>query len=207
MKRKLHHAVRLALLLAAVLQLTACGSTPPARFYTLSSLAAPGGAAASPAGQSHKLIGLGPVALASYLDHPGLTTRSGPHTVSRAELDRWGGPLGDEVSRVLVENLGQLLSGGGYLVLPWLETAATDYRVQLNITRFDGPAEGPVVLNAAWMLFGRERTPPLAAGEVALVEPLRGTGYAATADAMSRALAELSRRVAAEISATGVSGK
>jgi uncharacterized lipoprotein YmbA len=208
MKMKLRHTARLAWLLFAVLQLAACGSTQPARFYTLAAIAGAGGAKPSPAGQPRRIIGLGPVALARYLDHPGITTRSGPNTLIRAELDRWGGSLGDEVSRVLVENLGQLLAGGGYLVLPWMETAAPDYRVQLNITRFDGPAEGPVVLNAAWMLFGRERNTPLVAGEASISEAVHGSGYAALADAMSRALAGLSRRVAAEISATGsVSGK
>lgn len=196
---KPRYAVFFLLLLAVALQLGACGITPPTRFYTLSSLATSEGRAISPGHQPRQVIGIGPVALAKYLDHPGITTRSGPNTMTRSELDRWGGSLSDEVTRVLVEDMGQLLPVDKYLALPWLETAAIDYRVQLNITRFDGPPGGPVVLNAAWMFFGSERNILLASGDAAIVEPLKGTGYAAIADAMSRALAELSRRIAVGI--------
>lgn len=199
MRMRAYHTGAVALLLFVVVQLAACSSTPPARFYTLSSLSGSGDTERSAAGQPRKVIGIGPVALAKYLDHPGITTRSGANTIQRSELDRWGGSLGDEASRVLVENMGRLLPGGRYLVLPWLETAAMDYRMQLNITRFEKSAEGPVILNASWMLFGGGRNTLLAVGDAALTEPLQGTGYAAISDAMSRALAELSRRVAAEI--------
>lgn len=188
------------LLLVAMAQLSACGSTPPSRFYALSSLAAPSTDVQPPtATRTRKLITVGPVALARYLDHPGITTRSGANGLNHSELDRWGGSLGDELARVLVENLGRLLAGSGCLVLPWLESSSPEYRVQLNVTRFDGPPEGPVQLNATWLLLGRGHGRLLAAGDASLAEPLQGPGYEAMAAAMSRALAELSRRVATEI--------
>jgi uncharacterized protein len=187
------------LLLAVVIQFTACGSTPPTRLYTLSTIADPCDAQHSLAAQSRQIIGIGPVTMAKYLDHPGITTRSGANTLTRSELDRWGSSLGDEINRVLVENMGQLLPGGRYLVLPWMETAENDYRIQLNITRFERIFEGPVVLNAAWLLFGREGNKLLASGDASITEPVQGRGYAATADAMSRVLADLCRRIAVEI--------
>lgn len=203
MRVRFLHLESAAFLLFLVAQLTACGSTPPSRFYTLSALDWSGGAERSLSGQPRKVVGIGPVSLAKYLDHPGITTRSGANTITRSELDRWGAGLRDEVSRVLTENLGQLLSGGGYLVLPWLEAATMDYRVQLNITRFEGTSEGPVVLNASWMLLGRERNTLLASSDVVVTEEVLGTGYEAISDAMSRALAELSRRIAVEIRSVG----
>ncbi|QSV45999.1 PqiC family protein [Geobacter benzoatilyticus] len=195
----LRSAACCALFVYAAIYCAACGSTPPARFYTLSSLASSGGRGRPSVGQPSKVLGIGPVTLAGYLYHPGITTRSGPNTVSRAELDRWGSPLGDEVTRVFVENMGELLPHGRYVVLPWLEASALDCRVQLTITRFDGPTEGPVVLNASWVLFGGGPNTVRASGEASITEPLRGSGYGATADAMSRALAGLSRRIAMEI--------
>ena len=200
---RLRHLESAVLLLFLAVQLAACGSTPPARFYTLSALDSSGATECSPTGQPRKVIGIGPVALAKYLDHPCITTRSGANTITRAELDRWGSSLGDEVSRVLVENLGQLLPGGRYLVLPWLETAAMDYRVQLNITSFERTSEEMVVLSASWMLLGRERNTLLASGNVSVTEQVLGTGYEAITDAMGRALAELSRRIATEIRSVG----
>lgn len=196
---RLRSAGYCALFVYAAIHCAACGSTPPARFYTLSSLAGSGGGGCSSAGQPRKVLGIGPVALAGYLSRPGITTRSGPNTVNCAELDRWGSPLGEEVTRVLVENMGELLPHGKYVVLPWLEAPALDCRVQLTITRFDGPPEGPVVLNASWLLFGGGANTVRASGEASITEPLRGSGYGATADAMSRALAGLSRRIATEV--------
>lgn len=205
MKKLLRTTVLPALLPVIVVLVASCGSTPPARFYTLASVA--GSGEGRVAARPQKIVGIGPVALAAYLNYPGITTRNGPNTVSRSELDRWGGALGDEVTRVLVENVGQLTGGGSYLVLPWLEAAAVDYRLQLNITRFDGPLEGPVVLNAGWLLFGGERNTLLAAGDAAITEPVEGAGYPALSAAMSRALAELSRRLAKEIDAAGNAGR
>jgi uncharacterized lipoprotein YmbA len=195
----LRHRGAAALLLLAAGQVAGCGSTPPARFYTLSSLAAPGATERSPAGAPRKVVGIGPIALARYLDHPGITTRTGANTVNRSELDLWGGSLGDEITRVLVENVGRLLPDGTYLVLPWVDASAVDCGVQVNITRFDGPLEGPVALNASWLVSGKERSAVLASGDARITEPVRGEGYAALSDAMSRALAELSRRIVAEV--------
>ncbi|MDY6849940.1 MAG: PqiC family protein [Thermodesulfobacteriota bacterium] len=197
---KIHSSLVVLLLLIVVLQLAACARTPPARFYSLSSLddSTHRNAATD---HARKVIAIGPVALAKYLEHPAITTRSGATTLKRSELDRWGGPLGDEITRVLVENMAALVSAEGALVLPWLESSDVDYRLQLHITRFDGPLEGPVTFNAAWMIFAGNRNELAASGEISIAEPVEAPNYAAFSEAMSRALAELSRRVAAEIDA------
>lgn len=197
---KIHSSLVVLLLLIVVLQLAACARTPPARFYSLSSLddSTHRNAATD---HARKVIAIGPVALAKYLEHPAITTRSGATTLKRSELDRWGGALGDEITRVLVENMAALVSAEGALVLPWLESSDVDYRLQLHITRFDGPLEGPVTFNAAWMIFAGNRNELAASGEISIAEPVEAPNYAAFSEAMSRALAELSRRVAAEIDA------
>lgn len=199
MRNKLRSPAAVVFLLFIAFQFTGCGSSPPARFYTLSSLAVPGETGDSLEGEKRQVVAIGPVALADYLENPAITTRSGPNTLTRSEFDRWGGSLGNEVTRVLVENMGQLLAGDAYLVLPWLETEAASYRLQLNITRFEGTSEGPVVLKAGWMIFGGEGNFMLESGHASITEPLRDSGYAAISDAMSRALAELSRQIAAEL--------
>jgi hypothetical protein len=51
------------------------------------------------------------------------------------------------------------------------------------------------------LLFASGKGHPLASGELAIIEPLQEMGYAAIAEAMSRALFELSRRVSTEIQA------
>ncbi|BEH10286.1 MULTISPECIES: PqiC family protein [Geobacter] len=190
----------MGLLLLVLLQLAACGSTPPARFYALSSLAGDGNS--SSGSGARRVIGIGPLAMAEYLSYPGIVIRSGRNTLVRSEFNRWGAPLSDELSRVLVENIQSILSDEKYLVLPWLETATIDQRVQLNVTRFEATSDGVVVLNATWLLIGKERNTLLASGDTTITEPVRGAGYEAIAEAMSRTLAELSRRIALEICRT-----
>jgi uncharacterized lipoprotein YmbA len=202
MSMKIHSSLATLLLLFVVLQLAACARTPPARFYTLSSLSLDQSTHRNAAAdRSRQVIAIGPVAMAKYLEHPAITTRSGATTLKRSELDRWGGPLGDEITRVLVENVAALVSAEGALVLPWLETSDADYRLQLHITRFDGPLEGPVTFNAAWMIFAGKRNKLASSGDISIDEPVEAPDYAAFSEAMSRALVELSHRVAAEIDA------
>lgn len=189
------------LILLLALQLSACGKTPSARIYALAALAETGLQAPehSPK-ETRRVVAVGPIALPKYLDHPAITTREGSTLLKRSELNRWGGSLEDETSRVLVENLERLLPDNRFLVLPWLESGKNDYRAQLNITRFDGPTTGPIKLKAAWLLFGDSDKNSIASGLETIVEPLQGEGYEATTEAMSRAILALSRRIAEEIS-------
>ena len=188
------------LILLLALQLSACGKTPSARIYALAALAETGLQAPEHSPQeTRRVVAVGPIALPKYLDHPAITTREGSTLLKRSELDRWGGSLEDETSRVLVENLERLLPGDSYLVLPWLESGKSAYRAQLNITRFDGPTAGPVELKAAWLLFGESDKISIASGTETIVEPLQGDGYGATTEAMSRAILALSRLIAEEI--------
>ncbi|MDX9709009.1 MAG: PqiC family protein, partial [Trichloromonas sp.] len=188
------------LILLLALQLSACGKTPSARIYALAALAETGLNVPEQTPQEpRRVVAVGPIALPKYLDHPAITTREGSTLLKRSELDRWGGSLEDETSRVLVENLERLLPDDRYLVLPWLESGKSDYRAQLNITRFDGPTAGPVELHAAWLLFGNSDKVSIASGTETIVEPLQGEGYGATTEAMSRALVALSGRITEEI--------
>ena len=188
------------LILLLALQLNACGKTPSARIYALAALAETGLQAPEHSPQeTRRVVAVGPIALPKYLDHSAITTREGSTLLKRSELDRWGGSLEDETSRVLVENLERLLPGDRFLVLPWLESGKSDYRAQLNITRFDGPTAGPVELKAAWLLFGESDKVSIASGTKMIVEPLPGDGYGATTEAMSRAILALSRLIAEEI--------
>ena len=188
------------LMLLLALLLGACGKTPSARFYALAALAETGIQAPERSlREKRRVVAVGPIALPKYLDHSAITTREGSTLLKRSELDRWGGSLEDETSRVLVENLERLLPGDRYLVLPWLESGKSDYRAQLNITRFDGPTAGPVELKAAWLLFGESDKVSIASGTETIAEPLQGDGYGATTEAMSRAILALSRLIAEEI--------
>ena len=97
---------------AALVGLAACTTTPPSRFYTLSSLPAAG---PPPAGAATQILLIGTVELPQTLDRPQFVTRSGANKVDVAELDRWSEPLDGMVRRILAADLTARL--GGYRIL------------------------------------------------------------------------------------------
>jgi uncharacterized lipoprotein YmbA len=183
---------------ALLLGLAACGSSPPSRFYTLASLPKEQTPVAAELAEHRGIVAVGPVEIADYLDRPQIVRRSGPTTITLLEFDRWAGSLQSDVARVLVDNLAVLLADSGYMVLPWAATARADGRIQVSLTRFERTGEQAVVLEARWTLYGKERGAVLASGQEVIVEPARSGGADGTVEAMSRMLAELSRRLAAE---------
>ena len=76
-----------------------CSSTPPARFYTLSSTSTP--AAAS----SELSVAVGPVAVPAAVDRPQIVVSLGPNRVWLDEFNRWAAPLQDDIARVVAKNL------------------------------------------------------------------------------------------------------
>lgn len=194
------HPVFSVLVAALLLGLSACGSSQAVRFYTLTSLKNVEIPAANAAAERRGILAVGPVEIADYLDRPQIIRRDGATNIALLENDRWAGSLQRDLARVLIDNLGILLGPEGYLVLPWEVTARADSRVQVSVTRLERTDQQTVVLEALWTLLGKERGDILAAGREVIAEPDSG-GAEGTVEAMSRALAELSRRIAAEAEA------
>lgn len=190
-----------ALLVLGVLVLGGCAATPPAEFYVLTPMATPSasGAKAEPANGAS--IGVGPVRLPDYLDGPQLVTRPAPNRLRIDEFHRWGGTLEGNLIPVLAQNLSILLGIEDVVRYPWDEPVDPEYRVRLDVLRFDGVLGGSVDLDTRWEIIGphpsdRFALQLLGAGRTVLSEPVTGEGYEALVAAQSRALASLSRELA-----------
>jgi len=182
--------VMLALLLCG------CGSSRPAKFYTLTpvqSMSTPGKQTAV-SGQK-TTVGVGPLEIPDYVDRPQIVTRTAQNELDVAQFDRWGGSLKPDVARVLMEHLSTLLSPDQISVAQWTRSGSFQYRVALDITRFDVTPGQNVWLKAQWTIFGRDGKAVLAR-ESNITEPVAGRDYTTMVSAMSRALGSLSRDVA-----------
>lgn len=187
----------IAWLLAAVL--SGClGAGRPVEFYALAPLAPP---AAGPGGAPSAVVAVHPAVIPAAIDRPQIVTRTGENQLALAEFNRWGGSLREEISRVLVENLGALLAERRVKVLS--DSLALDPAcvVAVSVNRFDGRLGESVWLNAAWTLRDPRQKKALAVKSSALQESVAGPGYAELVAAQSRALAALSRDIAAELAA------
>ena len=178
--------------------LAGCASSAPARLYVLTpapeTATAPLGAAV-PGGPA---LGVGPVRLPGLLDQPQIVTRRGADEIEEAEFHRWAEPLAESVPRVLAENLAALRKTERVALFGWDPAPAVQHQVVVDVMRFDGALGGDVVLDAHWRILARDGQ-ELASNRSLLIQPTGSTSYPAVVAAMSRALAALSREIAATL--------
>ena len=178
-------------LLALAGLLAACGSTPPTRYYTLTTTDGPVLAATRGA-----QIRVDAVTIPAELDRPQLVRQTDATRVEVASLDRWAAPVDEQIRRVLASDLTRRLPGRVLGVGAPAVPAGT-LAVAVDIDRFEGGPDGHVVLEASWSL--------VADGQARLRRSERVEAEAGAADidrmpgAMSEALGRLADRIARQI--------
>jgi len=192
--------VSLVFTAAGLLVLAGClGRTAPARFYALASMEQTSAAMGAKTGASGIAVGIGPIKLADYLNRADIVTRETGNTLRFAEFEQWAGSLEDNLTLALAENLGLLLHSEQVFVRPWPQPITVDYRITLEVIRFDGQLGGEANLIALWSISGEDPEEPLAVKRSSIQEPTGGNGYEDLGAAESRALARLSREIAQAI--------
>lgn len=185
--------------LALVLSLTSgCFLTSPrpdlSQYYVLSAMTPPG---ATPPNNRHPpAIGLGPVSLPGYLDHDEIATRVGPNQLDFSNTDRWAEPVDQNFKNVLARDLSQLIGTDQIIPFPWYGSAKLDYKIELNVGRFDVDESGVARLNAKWVIREARSERVLLVRETTLTEPASSTSTPAKVAAMSQNLASLSQAIA-----------
>jgi uncharacterized lipoprotein YmbA len=176
--------MRLAVLF--LLLLAACAGSPPREgFYTLNAPEPPAAAADAPA------IAVGPVTIPEIVDRPQIVVRLGPNQVQILEQARWAEPLKTGIARVVAANLAATL---GARLAPG-RNADADYRVALEVQRFESPADA-VLIEALWTVTSKDGR---RSGRSIAREKIAARDYAALAAAHSTALAAISREIAGAI--------
>ncbi len=172
-----------------------CGTSVPARFYTL----APAAARGSGAPLADATVMVGPVAVPAAVDRPEFVVQSAPNQVEVEEFNRWAAPLGDQIAQAVASDLIQQLGTPDVAAGPLANFNPT-YRVTIDVQRFDSAPGQSATIEAMWAVRrapgGATRT-----GRTMAQEPVTGNGYDALAAAHSRALARLSADIAEAIRA------
>jgi uncharacterized protein len=188
--------IRWAMVLFMMFTLTGCGSSPTATYYTLSPAAAMNGAAPA-SGESSYSVGVGPVTLPDPVDRPQLVLRVSPNEVTFVELHRWAGSLKTEIPRIIADNLAAYLNVKRVAAYPQNAGDNADYRVLVDIQRFDSALGESVTIDALWTV-KRQSDGALRTGRSTAKESSSGS-YDAMVAAHSRALATVSRDIAEAI--------
>jgi hypothetical protein len=193
-------------ILGVFLILTGCASTAPTKFYSLSSEVSPETSYRSASADSDFSVGVGPVKIPDYLDRPQIVTRTGQNEIRLSDFDKWAGSFETDILRVLAENLSVLLSTGHVYTYPWKSYDSFDYRVEVDVTRFEAAA-GDVLLKASWKISAGKENTLIMMDSGSFNEQAGGTDYASLVSAKSRALADLSRVIAASINVLRYQGE
>ena len=176
----------------AALALAACASSPPSRFYTLSSTASAG--ATSGTATSKLSVVVGPVSVPSIVDLPQIVVSTGANQVTIDEFNRWASPLPNNISRVVAENLVQLLGTPRVSQFQQSLSADGDYRVAIEVQTFESALGDAATLNAAWLV-RRARDGKSESGRTTVREPAAEKTFDALAAAHSRALSRMSQDI------------
>jgi uncharacterized protein len=157
--------------------LAACAGAPKENYYTLNAEAAAGVQAAGPfADAGITVLATG---LVEAVDRPQIVARLSDTRVEILEQQRWAEPLRAAIPRVVATNLSRLLGSAGVTSQSQPPLGETAYRIALDVQRFAGNV--------------------VKGGRSSVTERASGPGYDALAAAHSRALASVSRDIAAAL--------
>lgn len=183
----LRKIIQLCAFITLIVQLNSCA--PAKSYYVLS----PEGPVPTGGGMT---IGVGPVALAGYLDRANLVFQESGNRMAVAESHRWAGDLEENISRVTATNLGRRLETGNVRTYPWGSDSELRYQVSLDIRQLHGTSAGDAVLDAAWRVYSLPDRRMVTSKSWSGTEPLKADGYDELAAAQSRLLARLATEIA-----------
>jgi uncharacterized lipoprotein YmbA len=189
--------IRLLLIAVTLLALVGCGSTRPSNFYQLDEPAA-----TRLSGLERGIaVGVGPINLEPYLDRPQIVIRGAGHKLELSEFNRWAEPLKDSISRVIIVNLSNMLESTRVFKVPRRNKAIIlEFRIEIDIARFDGELGANALLVARWTLYGQDDKAVLTKVSI-ISESTGGDGFDKLIAAQNRTLQNLSQEIVDAINA------
>jgi uncharacterized lipoprotein YmbA len=195
---------RVAIIFLA-LALAGClgGKSAPTNFYMLSPLS-PSPAGTSPAAEEARIrIGLETVVVPEYLNRSDIILNLDDTVYQLAEFNQWAEPLSDNLTRVLEQNLTNLLRSDSIDVILASETSIQfDYRLEIDVLRLDGNLGDQVTLLVQWALLEAEEDELKLMRRSQYREPAADDTYKGLVLAKSRTIEKLSRDMADGIKKT-----
>jgi uncharacterized protein len=188
--------VRAAVVLGLSAALAGCGSVPRENLYTLDAVAPERAETAGSAADFVVIVDTATVP--ELVDRPQFVVSVGESRVSILEQQRWAEPLKTQISRTVAMNLARLLGVMRVSTIPHTGRNDADYRVTLDVQRFEARPGATVVIDILWTIRHGDEA-EVKTGRSAFREKIAPGGYDALVAAHNRALATISREIAAAI--------
>jgi hypothetical protein len=176
---------------ACTAMIGACGTSPTPRYYSLS-VETP---LASVPATTQPTLAVEAVTIPASIDRPQIVLSAGDNRLTISDGHRWGEPLKTGLAWTLAENLARATGNPSVSAYPQSASRDADYRVLVDVQRFDSTLDRGVALDALWSIVTAEDR-VLYRGRARLHEPAPGD-HAALVAAHSRALGRLAAEIAA----------
>jgi hypothetical protein len=138
-------------LFTLLLQTACVGTTPPSQFYMLEPLTPNSANASHPGQETRQTLALAPVKISHYLDRAQIVSAAGKNTYKLDELHRWAERLDENMTRVMLQNLNQMVSAD--VVLTTSKRAQqSEFRLAVNVLEFHVDAQQQAKLVAQWQV-------------------------------------------------------
>jgi uncharacterized lipoprotein YmbA len=148
-------------------------------------------------------IGLATVVVPEYLNRNEIVFNLDNTVYQLAEFNQWAEPLNDNLTRVLAENLTNLLHEDSIDVFLASDSSIpADYRLEVDVLRLDGNLGGQAALVVQWALLAAEEDELMLMRRSKYQEPAADNTYKGLVLAKSRTVETLSRDIAAAIKKT-----
>ena len=181
------------IMLCAGLLLTACAETPAPSFYLLESHNLP--VIATTTVEKKQMIGLGPLTLPAVLDRQQIVTRTENNGIQLAEFHQWAAPLKGNVIDVLSKNLEAQQANSIVRGYPWSAYGDMDYRIIIDISRFDSQLGKSANLEANWAIMEEKKHTIVSNGRTNLTQPLSDASYQSAVLAQEKLLSLFSQQL------------
>ena len=190
---KVAQASSLCLALVALIGAAGCGTSATPKFYSLSATSTPDGSAAA-----NVAVLVGPISIPAGVDRPQFVVQNGANQVDVEEFNRWSAPLNDSIAKAVAGDLSVLLGTPDVATAP-LANFNANYRVTIDVQRFDSIRGQGTVLDAVWVV--RKANGDTQSGRTMTHESAQANTFDALAAAHSRAIAKMSADIAGAIRA------
>ena len=195
--QKISTFLGMTVVVAATL-LSGC-SSPPSKFYVLSSLNQLQAAIPKRPLARCLYLGVGPIKIPRYLQTPQVVVRLTNNQVHLSEFHRWAEPLRVNVESVLAQNLRWLLGVRHIVKYPWSLNQRVDLHLKVSIVRFDTDAKGLSVLVAHWRLLDKHDKQVYLTNSANFQQLAKPQNYHSIIASMNNNLANLSEDIASDI--------
>ncbi|MFN2427074.1 MAG: membrane integrity-associated transporter subunit PqiC [Candidatus Binatia bacterium] len=196
-----HGPTTLALVMLAASLAAGCtvlrAEPDDSRYFALSSMnASPSAAPARARPDIH--FGLGPVKVPGYLDTQALVRSNPGGSIEYVSDAFWAEPLGEGFSRALLYRTSTRIGTTNATAYPWYSTTGVDWKIPVDVLRFEATADGRAILVARWSV-ERVSNGEVVAGTESVFEETAGNDPVLIVDALSRCVDRLAETIATAV--------